>query len=243
MPPLEWFLVHSARKKRFRIRLRRVWNRFFVLIPSVPSRQERLSSFGERFFTPDFESCLTGHAGENAFAGHAGSGKGAVINFPGSAGGRPRLEDRRCAAVFQRQPQSFLRPTDKGTGHVRSILGDNTPSLISEGTRGVGSPPRTSGHTGRACPVRTSACTAGQGEPPPSYRQDSPARHALTTYCLDMFDSILTLSYSNRIHVPAWRRGERSAPERRDRPFQNPQNQIPEPRCSPPAQNRSLPPE
>ena len=199
----------------------------FVLIPSVLFRQEGLSSFGERLLAPDFESRLTCHTGENAFARHAGSGKGAVIDFPGSTGRRAGLEDRRCAAVFQRQPQSFLRPTGKGTGHIRSVFGDDTPAPDFRGKpRGVGSPPRTSGHTGRACPVRTSACTAGQGEQPPSYRQDSPARHALTTYRLDMFGSILTPSYSNRIHVPARRRGGRSAPERRDWPFQNPQNQI-----------------
>ena len=128
-------------KKRFRIRLRRVWNRFFVLIPSVLFRQEGLSSFGERLLAPDFESRLTCHTGENAFARHAGSGKGAVIDFPRSTGRRAGLEDRRCAAVFQRQPQSFLCPTGKGTGHIRSVFGDDTPAPDFRGNARRRKPP------------------------------------------------------------------------------------------------------
>ena len=165
------------------------------------------------------------------------------MNFPGSTGEGERA---RIAAV---QPFSNASRKASSAPQVKApvtsvpSLATTRPPLISEGTRGVGSPPSISGHTGRACPVRTSSCTAGQGEQPPSYRQDSPARHALITYCLDMFGSILTPYYSNRIHVPARRRGGRSAPERRDRPFKNPQNQIPEPRYSPQAQNRNLPPE
>ena len=45
--PLEWLLVHSARKNGSASGIRRVWNRFFALIPSVLFRQEGLSSFGE----------------------------------------------------------------------------------------------------------------------------------------------------------------------------------------------------
>lgn len=79
---------------------------------------------------------------------HHRSGEGAVIDLPGTAGGAALLQNGRLRPVSRARRTTSSAPRRKASVTSPPSLANTPPFRRSEGSRGVGSPPKISPHTG-----------------------------------------------------------------------------------------------